>query len=116
MLPPCPFVPSSRMQAAVLALAAGRPAGLGGRHWPPPGRLGRHLVVPSLKAPAGLPATIEPLAGYVGQDSCRPGYLAGTAALGRLLTATYRNTTSAAPRLRTDAPRASTTTAGRSTG
>jgi hypothetical protein len=49
-------------------------------------------VVPSLRVPAGLPATIEPLTDYVGQTSCRPGYLPGTAVLGRLLTATYRNT------------------------
>ncbi len=49
-------------------------------------------AVPSLRAPAGLPSGIEPLAAYVGQTSCRPSYLPGTAALGRLLTSTYRNT------------------------
>lgn len=35
---------------------------------------------------------IEPMAAYVGQVSCHPGYLPGTLGLGRFLTATYPNT------------------------
>jgi hypothetical protein len=50
-------------------------------------------TVPSLHAPAGLPAAVEPLAAYVEQNSCHPGYLPGALRLGQLLTATYRNTT-----------------------
>ncbi len=49
-------------------------------------------AVPSLRAPVGLPAAVEPLAAYVEQNSCHPGYLPGTLRLGRLLTATYPNT------------------------
>jgi hypothetical protein len=51
-------------------------------------------------AEAGVPSLpqhtfgkgIEPMAAYVEQTSCHPGYRAGTLALGRLLTSTYRNT------------------------
>ncbi|MDQ2837373.1 MAG: peptidoglycan-binding protein [Actinomycetota bacterium] len=49
-------------------------------------------AVPSLRAPAGLPLAIEPLASYVEQTECHPGYLPGTLKLGQLLTSTYRNT------------------------
>jgi peptidoglycan hydrolase-like protein with peptidoglycan-binding domain len=48
--------------------------------------------VPSLPAQTGLPAGIEPLAQYVGQVSCQNPYRAGTLKLGRLLVATYSNT------------------------
>jgi hypothetical protein len=43
--------------------------------------------------PRGLPAGIEPLADYVPQTSCDPTVKPGAAALGALLTATYRGTT-----------------------
>jgi len=56
------------------------------------------IVVPSLKAPAGLLSPIEPLADYVPQVACQPGYRAGTLALGRLLVATYPNTSFGGPR------------------
>lgn len=56
------------------------------------------IVVPSLKAPAGLLSPIEPLADYVEQISCQPGYRAGTLALGRLLVKTYPNTSFGGPR------------------
>ncbi len=56
------------------------------------------IVVPSLKAPAGLLSPIEPLAPYVPQVACQPGYRAGTLALGRLLVATYPNTSFGGPR------------------
>ncbi|MGI8667318.1 MAG: peptidoglycan-binding domain-containing protein [Jatrophihabitans sp.] len=49
-------------------------------------------AVPSLSAPAGLPAGIEPLAAYVPQVACQPRYLPGTLRLGQLLTRTYPNT------------------------
>ena len=55
-------------------------------------------VVPSLKAPAGLLSPIEPLASYVEQVACQPGYRPGTLALGRLLVATYPNTSFGGPR------------------
>jgi peptidoglycan hydrolase-like protein with peptidoglycan-binding domain len=42
--------------------------------------------------PPGLPADLEPLAGYVGQVSCDPGGKPGTLALARLLTTTYPGT------------------------
>ncbi len=42
--------------------------------------------------PPAFAKAIEPMAAYVGQTSCEPGYRAGTAALGRLLTATYPDT------------------------
>jgi hypothetical protein len=44
--------------------------------------------------PSGMPADVEPLAGYVGQISCDPGAKPGTLALGRLLTTTYPGTSS----------------------
>ena len=53
---------------------------------------------PTAQAATGVPATpafakaIEPMAAYVGQTSCEPGYRAGTAALGRLLLRTYPDT------------------------
>jgi len=47
--------------------------------------------VPSLHAPS-FGRSIEPMAAYVEQTSCQPGYRAGTLALGRLLVATYPNT------------------------
>ncbi|HST47913.1 peptidoglycan-binding domain-containing protein [Jatrophihabitans sp.] len=56
------------------------------------------IVVPSLKAPAGLLSPIEPLAPYVEQIACQPGYRAGTLALGRMLVATYPNTSFGGPR------------------
>ena len=49
-------------------------------------------AVPSLRAPAGLLAKIEPLADYVEQVACQPGYRTGTLALGRMLVKTYPNT------------------------
>lgn len=56
------------------------------------------IVVPSLKAPAGLLSPIEPLAAYVPQIACQPGFRAGTLALGRLLVSTYPNTSFGGPR------------------
>lgn len=56
------------------------------------------IVVPSPKAPAGLLSPIEPLAAYVPQVACQPGYREGTMALGRLLVATYPNTSFGGPR------------------
>jgi hypothetical protein len=49
-------------------------------------------AVRSLPTPAGLPQAIEPLASYVEQISCQPGYRTGTLALARLLVTTYPNT------------------------
>lgn len=49
-------------------------------------------AVPAPHQPYFGPA-IEPMAAYVGQVSCQPGYRPGTLALGRFLTATYPNTT-----------------------
>jgi len=87
------IVPSSRLQAAVLALLLAVPLASAFSLAAAPAASAATIVVPSLKAPAGLPSTIEPLANYVEQSSCRPGYLPGTSALAHLLTATYRNTT-----------------------
>lgn len=42
--------------------------------------------------PVGLPAEIEPLAGYLGQVACDPTAKPGAVALGNLLTATYPGT------------------------
>lgn len=53
--------------------------------------------VPSLHAPYFGP-NIEPKAPYVEQDSCQPGFRAGTAALARLLVRTYPNTSAGGPR------------------
>ncbi|HEY2043741.1 MAG TPA: peptidoglycan-binding domain-containing protein [Jatrophihabitans sp.] len=50
------------------------------------------ISVPSLRAPAGLPRAIEPMADYVAQTSCQPAFRSGTLALGRLLVRTYPNT------------------------
>ena len=44
------------------------------------------------RTPSGLPRAIEPLAPYEAQVSCDPRTRPGTAALARLLTATYRGT------------------------
>jgi hypothetical protein len=44
------------------------------------------------RVPGGLPAGIEPLAGYVPQTACDPTGKPGTVALGRLLSATYPGT------------------------
>ena len=49
-------------------------------------------AVRSLPTPTGLPVAIEPLADYVEQISCQPGYRTGTLALARLLVTTYPNT------------------------
>jgi hypothetical protein len=49
-------------------------------------------AVRSLPTPAGLPVAIEPLASYVEQISCQPGYRTGTLALARLLVTTYPST------------------------
>ena len=49
-------------------------------------------AVRSLPTPTGLPQAIEPLADYVEQISCQPGYRTGTLALARLLVTTYPNT------------------------
>lgn len=49
-------------------------------------------AVRSLPTPTGLPVAIEPLATYVEQISCQPGYRTGTLALARLLVTTYPNT------------------------
>ncbi len=53
--------------------------------------------VPSLHAPS-FGKSIEPMAPYVEQVSCQPGFRPGTAALARLLVATYPNTTAGGPR------------------
>ena len=53
--------------------------------------------VPSLHAPY-FGKSIEPLANYVEQNSCQPGFRKGTAALAHLLVATYPNTTAGGPR------------------
>jgi hypothetical protein len=53
--------------------------------------------VPSLHAPYFGPR-IEPMAPYVEQNSCLPGFRAGTGALARLLVHTYPNTTAGGPR------------------
>lgn len=53
--------------------------------------------VPSLQAPYFGPR-IEPMAPYVAQNSCQPGFRAGTAALARLLVRTYPNTSAGGPR------------------
>ncbi|MFL6163022.1 MAG: peptidoglycan-binding protein [Jatrophihabitantaceae bacterium] len=53
--------------------------------------------LPSLHAPYFGP-NIEPLADYVPQNSCQPGFRAGTGALARLLVSTYPNTTAGGPR------------------
>lgn len=50
-------------------------------------------AVPSLHAPAGLPRAIEPLAAYVEQTSCQPGYRRGTIYVARMLVNTYHGTT-----------------------
>jgi hypothetical protein len=49
-------------------------------------------AVRTLPTPVGLPVSIEPLADYVEQVSCQPGYRTGTLALARLLVTTYPNT------------------------
>jgi hypothetical protein len=49
-------------------------------------------AVRSMPTPGGLPAAIEPLADYVPQSSCDPHNKPGSDALGRLLVATYPNT------------------------
>jgi peptidoglycan hydrolase-like protein with peptidoglycan-binding domain len=59
----------------------------------PSSRAASPLVAPVPPTPTGLPAAIEPMTDYVGQDSCAPAFRPGTAALGRLLVATYPNTT-----------------------
>ncbi len=53
--------------------------------------------VPSLHAPYFGPR-IEPMAPYVQQVSCQPGFRAGTGALARLLVRTYPNTSAGGPR------------------
>jgi peptidoglycan hydrolase-like protein with peptidoglycan-binding domain len=54
--------------------------------------------------PTGLPTAIEPLAQYVAQADCDPSTKAGARALGKLLTATYPNTTFGGGRACTDHP------------
>jgi hypothetical protein len=49
-------------------------------------------ATPTPTVPTGLPAAIEPLSGYVPANSCDPTAKPGTAALGKLLTATYPGT------------------------
>ena len=49
-------------------------------------------AVRTLPTPTGLPLAIEPLADYVEQISCQPGYRTGTLGLARLLVTTYPNT------------------------
>ncbi|HEU5270125.1 MAG TPA: peptidoglycan-binding domain-containing protein [Jatrophihabitans sp.] len=53
--------------------------------------------VPSLHAPYFGPR-IEPMVPYVEQNSCQPGFRAGSAALARLLVRTYPNTSAGGPR------------------
>lgn len=48
-------------------------------------------ATPVPRVPAGLPATIEPMGGYVGDDSCDPHTRPGTRKLAELLAHTYRN-------------------------
>lgn len=50
-----------------------------------------HVAVPAPRVPRGLPSSIEPLAAYVGQDSCDPFVRRGTRELAQLLAHTYRS-------------------------
>jgi len=50
-------------------------------------------ATPAPKAPATVPAAIEPMSGYVPANSCDPTAKPGTVALGKLLTTTYPGTT-----------------------
>jgi peptidoglycan hydrolase-like protein with peptidoglycan-binding domain len=52
---------------------------------------GAHASPPPPRTPAGLPATIEPLAPYVEEVACDPTVRPGTARLARLLASTYRS-------------------------
>ncbi|HEV7824135.1 MAG TPA: peptidoglycan-binding protein [Mycobacteriales bacterium] len=52
--------------------------------------------------PSGLPTAIEPLARYVAQADCDPSTKPGVTKLGKLLTATYPNTTFGGGRACTD--------------
>jgi hypothetical protein len=72
---------------AVLAMAIALSSGLAVATAP-----AGSAAVRSLATPAGLPVAIEPLASYVEQISCQPGYRTGTLALARLLVTTYPNT------------------------
>ena len=49
-----------------------------------------HAATPTPRVPAGLPASIEPLAPYVEEVACDPTPRPGTVKLARLLAATYR--------------------------
>ena len=51
----------------------------------------RQVTAPAPRTPRGLPSSIEPLAGYVGQVSCDPYVRRGTRELAQLLARTYRN-------------------------
>jgi peptidoglycan hydrolase-like protein with peptidoglycan-binding domain len=55
-------------------------------------------ATPVPAAPAVLPLALEPLASYVPANSCDPTAKPGTAALGKLLTTTYRGTSYAISR------------------
>jgi hypothetical protein len=72
---------------AVLAMAIALSSGLAVATAP-----ASSAAVPSLATPVGLPVAIEPLANYVEQISCQPGYRTGTLALARMLVTTYPNT------------------------
>jgi hypothetical protein len=72
---------------AVLAMTIGLCSGLAVATAP-----AGSAAVRSLPTPTGLPTAIEPLATYVEQISCQPGYRTGTLALARLLVTTYPNT------------------------
>ena len=85
-------------KAALLLLAATLGGGVLVAGAPAASAASAAPTVPSLKAPSGLPSAIEPLAPYVAQVACQPGYRAGTLALGRLLVATYPNTSFGGPR------------------
>jgi hypothetical protein len=49
-------------------------------------------ATPALHAPIAFGRSIEPMAQYVAQVSCKPTYYSGTLSLGNLLVRTYRNT------------------------
>lgn len=51
-----------------------------------------HAAAPKPAVPAGMPAGIEPLSGYVPANSCDPTAKPGAVALGKLLTTTYPGT------------------------
>jgi hypothetical protein len=85
-LPAPVFVKPVRLLMA-LALTVGLSGGLAVATAP-----ASSAAVRSLPTPTGLPVAIEPLAAYVEQVSCQPGYRTGSWALAHLLVATYPNT------------------------